>query len=415
MTSKERVRVTLGHQEPDRVPLFEIVIINTVAEHYLGRKTFVWGTGSTTKAQIEAEMRGSAEYRQFMDSCFQDALKVYHDAGLDMIPIYPTGFVTPLNFGLCNVAIAEIYDVAIRRENENFFMFTSTDPKAPGFWCSCVFSPESDTFQMYSDNIKEKGEQEFARYVDYLEHKDLSRIPAPLQYGLDALEHAIKVNNGRYQLFLLGFADVEYPCFNTFHALFLELMLTNPELVHRYMRVTTESMKAMLKIELEMRVAGILGANDWCYRSGPMMSPAQFDEFLAPYLGEVISFTHSYAKPYVRHLDGNTYPILDSLVYKCHIDAYHAIEPPSGMDIGKVKEKYGDKITVVGNIDCGDILTNWPPDRIREEVRRIIRMVSPGGGHIFGSSNAIHGGISLEHFIAYIDAAKEYGVYPIQA
>lgn len=413
MTSRERVRTALSHREPDRVPIFEIVINNTVAEHYLGRKSYVWGTGSTTKAQLEAEMQGKKEYRAFMDTCFQDALKVYHDAGLDMIPVYPTAFVTPLNFGLCNVATAEIYDIEIVKENDNFFRLVSQDPKAPGFWCTCMFSPESDTFQMYSDNIKEKGEREFEKYVDYLEKKDLTKVPEALQHGLDALEHAIAVNNDRYRLFLLGFADIEYPCFNTFHALFLELMCTNPQLVHRYMRVTTESMKVMLRIELEMEVDGILGANDWCYRSGPMMSPGQFDEFLAPYLKELIDLTHSYKKPYIRHLDGNTYPILNSLVSYCGIDAYHAIEPPAGMEIEEVKRLYGDRISVVGNIDCGDILTNRSPAEIRKEVGRIIGAVSPGGGHIFGSSNAIHGGISLENFMAYIQAAKDYGVYPI--
>ena len=84
------------------------------------------------------------------------------------------------------------------------------------------------------------------------------------------------------------------------------------------------------------------------------------------------------------------------------------------MDIVRVKELYGDRITVIGNIDCGDVLANWPVEGIRNEVRTIIKKVSPGGGHIFGSSNAIHGGISLEHFLAYIDAAKEFGVYPIR-
>jgi len=74
---------------------------------------------------------------------------------------------------------------------------------------------------------------------------------------------------------------------------------------------------------------------------------------------------------------------------------------------------YGDKITVVGNIDCGEVLVNWSPNEIGQEVKRIINSVSPGGGHIFGSSNAIHGGIPIENFLAYIEAAKKYGVYPI--
>ena len=414
LTSRERVAIALHRGEPDRVPLFEIGINNQVAEYFLGRKEYVFGSGSTTMAAIEAELRGPAEYRAFMDRCYQNGLEIYSKAGLDMICIFPTGFVTPLNFGLHNVGVRDIYDIDIVRESPTMFRLVSKDPAAPDFWCTCAFSPVSDTFQMHNDNINTKGESEFARYVEYLEKKPLDQIPQPLQFGLDGLEHAIKTNHERYNLFLLGYGDIEYPCFQTYHALYLHLMMTNPELVHRYMRATTDSIMTMLRIELEMGVDGVLGANDWAYKIGPLVSPAQFDEFMGPYLREIIDLTHSYGKPYVRHLDGNTTVILDSLVDKCKIDAYHAIEPPAGMDIAKIKRQYGDRITVIGNIDCGEILTNWSPEQIRQEVRRIIRTVSPGGGHIFGSSNAIHGGISVENFKAYVAAAMEFGVYPIQ-
>lgn len=405
--------MALRHQEADRVPLFEIAVSNQVAEHFLGEKVFVWGTGATTVAAIEAEMKGPKEYRKFMFDCFENSLRIYHEAGLDMIPIYPTAFVTPLNFGLHNVAVRDVYDVEITRDSAVCYTMHSKCPDAPGFWCSCVYSPESDTFQMESDSILEEGEEEFARYVNYLESRPLDTMPEQLRCGLDGLEHAVEMNARNYDLFLLGFADIQYPCFSTYHALFLMLMATNPELVHRYMRATTDSMKAMLKIELDMGVDGVIGANDWAYRSGPMMSPAFFDEYMAPYLKELVDLTHSYGKPYVKHLDGNTYSILDSLVNCCGIDAYHAIEETAGMDISEVKRLYGDRITLVGNIDCGEILTNRGPATIREEVRRIITSVSPGGGHILGSSNAIHGGIPVENFLAYISAAKEFGTYPI--
>ncbi len=413
MNSKERILKTLSHGEPDRVPLFEIAVSNEVAHHYLGKKVYVWGTGTTTKTAIELEMKDKDEYRKFMDDCFQNSLETYHRAGLDMIPIYPTAFVTPLNFGLHNVAISDIYNIEIEKESDNIYKLISKDPDAEDFWCSCMYSPDSDTFQMYKDNILEKGEKEFERYIEYLENKDLGKVPEQLQYGLEGLKHSIEVNSKKYNLSLLGFADIEYPCFKTFHSLFLELMFTNGELVHRYMRATTDSMLSMLKIELEMGVDGVLGANDWAYKNAPMMSPTHFEEFMAPYLKEIVDLTHKYGRFYIKHLDGNTYPILDSLVNSCGIDAYHAIEPSAGMDIKKVKDMYGDKITVVGNIDCGEVLVNWSPERIRDEVKRIIELVSPEGGHIFGSSNAIHSGIPVENFVAYVKAAKEFGKYPI--
>ena len=134
---------------------------------------------------------------------------------------------------------------------------------------------------------------------------------------------------------------------------------------------------------------------------------------LAPYLKDLVDQTHSYGKFFVKHLDGNANKLLDSLVNYCGIDVYNPIEPVAGMDIKKVKEMYGDKVTLCGNIDCGDVLSNWTPEEISEDVKRIIREVSPGGGHIFSTSNALHDGIPLENALAYIYAVKKYGVYPI--
>jgi uroporphyrinogen decarboxylase len=50
---------------------------------------------------------------------------------------------------------------------------------------------------------------------------------------------------------------------------------------------------------------------------------------------------------------------------------------------------------------------------IKEEVKRIIKIASPGGGHIFATSNAIHDGVPIENALAYINAVKEFGSYPI--
>ena len=63
---------------------------------------------------------------------------------------------------------------------------------------------------------------------------------------------------------------------------------------------------------------------------------------------------------------------------------------------GQFKKKYGDWITLCGNIDCGEMV-NWTPEEIKREVKRIIKIASPGGGHLLSTSNAMHSGISAEN------------------
>ena len=413
MNSRERILKALNHEEADRLPVFEICVGDKIVEHYLGRKVNSFGNGKTQKVALDIQMKSNKEeYRNFIRENNKDMLEFYHKAGFDMIHIVPAILLTPFDFGLWNFGVAEIYDVQILKESENSYKLISKDPDVQGFWCTCSYSPDSEIMVMTKDNIIEGGEKEFKRYVEYLESRNLDVIPEQLKFGLDAQGEAVDLNNEKYNLFILGYADIQFPAFTPYLPLFLELMITNGSLIHRFMRITTDSMKAMLKIELDMGIDGVIGGCDWAYRSGTMISPKHFKEFMAPYLKELVDLTHDYGKYYVKHLDGNINSILDLLVNYCGIDAYHAIESRAGMDIVEVKKKYGDKITVVGNMDCGE-LVNWSPNKVKEEAKRIIKSVSSGGGHIFSSDNAIHGGISVENFIAYMDAVKEYGIYPI--
>jgi uroporphyrinogen decarboxylase len=102
------------------------------------------------------------------------------------------------------------------------------------------------------------------------------------------------------------------------------------------------------------------------------------------------------------------------LINDVGIDAHHPIEPSSGMDIFALKQQYGDKITLMGNLDCGELLTNGTRDEVVEQARALIYGIAPGGGYIFSSSNSIHDGVKLENLFAMLDTVKSYGRYPIQ-
>ncbi|MCJ7838156.1 MAG: hypothetical protein MUP61_02935, partial [Burkholderiales bacterium] len=58
-------------------------------------------------------------------------------------------------------------------------------------------------------------------------------------------------------------------------------------------------------------------------------------------------------------------------------------------------------------------LTNGSKAEIGEEVRRCIRNAAPGGGYVLSSSNSIHSGVPVENFLAMIQAARDFGRYPI--
>jgi uroporphyrinogen-III decarboxylase len=191
-------------------------------------------------------------------------------------------------------------------------------------------------------------------------------------------------------------------------------MVTDPELISRYMEVTTAGALSFVRAQLEAGVDGIIGGNDWCFKSGPMFSPASFRKFFVPHMRKIVELCHSYDVPYIKHLDGNTTKLLDLLVNEVGIDAHHPFEPSAGMDIYALKKQYGERITLIGNLDCGELLSNGSPDQVVKQAQALVRGNASGGGYIFSSSNSIHDGVKLENLYAMLDTVKSCGRYPIK-
>ena len=80
----------------------------------------------------------------------------------------------------------------------------------------------------------------------------------------------------------------------------------------------------------------------------------------------------------------------------------------AGMDLGEAKAKYGNRICLMGNVNCGSTLS-WGTigEEVRQEVRDCIRKAGHGGGYICASSNSIHSGVRPENYAAMIKAIRE--------
>ena len=412
MTKKERVKTALSHREPDRVPIFELTVANPVLKSVLGRKITGFGTGEAKASSIRAGMKGREARMAIIRENVQGMLEMYEKVGFDMFWFRPTEYLVPVEMGLPdNITANCIFDVTILDTAGNTFRIES---KEHGFWSVEKYEEESDTCVTVDDGIKEGGIKELRRYVDYLERAETVPLHPCLEDGLEALRIAVEREKAQEDgMFVLGAADISCPTFLPFLPLFLQTMVDEPKLVERYMESTTEGVIPILKAQLEMGVDGILGAVDWCHGGGPLFSPEMFRKFMAPGLKRIVDECHSYGVPFIKHLDGNTTVLLDILVDEIGIDGLHSIEPAAGMDIGLIKKKYGDRITLLGNIDCGNLLTFGTEQHVIDEVKNIIRAASPGGGHFFSSSNSIHSGVSPRTFRTMMKAVKEFGQYPI--
>jgi hypothetical protein len=90
------------------------------------------------------------------------------------------------------------------------------------------------------------------------------------------------------------------------------------------------------------------------------------------------------------------------------IDILNPIEPCAGLqDIYDIKEKYGDRVALCGNIDVDGVLMHGPREAITREVEERIDRLAGGGGHICASSHDLHQLIPLGNFYAMRDASRD--------
>jgi uroporphyrinogen decarboxylase len=187
--------------------------------------------------------------------------------------------------------------------------------------------------------------------------------------------------------------------------------LAAPEFVHRLLNRVLEVNIAVARNAVRAGADVIQLGDDYAGTHGPFVSPRVFKEFMQPRLRKMVEAIHEEGAKVIKHSDGNLWPILEMLV-DTGIDGLHPIEPLAGMDIGEVKCRYGDRICVLGNIDCSYLLPHGTTAEVEAAVRECIHKASFGGGHVICSSNSIHSSVKPENYLAMIKAAKKYGRYP---
>ncbi len=204
------------------------------------------------------------------------------------------------------------------------------------------------------------------------------------------------------------------PAFLRGMAQFLMDMIENPELVHQLIELTlAHDIRAMQRI-VQAGVDVVIFGDDYADKNSPLMSPRHFKEFILPGLKRCVDAAHEAGAYVIKHTDGNIMPILDMIV-DTGIDGLNPLEPAAGMDIGLVKQRYGGRIALIGNIDCGYLLSQAPVEEVRRVTRETIRVAAPGGGYCLSSSNSIHSSVKPENFMAMIETWRDCREYPTGA
>ena len=147
---------------------------------------------------------------------------------------------------------------------------------------------------------------------------------------------------------------------------------------------------------------------DYGNQNGPWMSPAMFRRFVKPALERHADAFKKKGAFVVLHSDGYIMPLLKDVV-DAGINAYQGIDAIAGMSLKKVKEEFGSKICLVGNVDPR-IIEFGTKEEVEKEVDRCLK---EGGkeGYILSASANISVNTNAENFVHMVNYAKRKGVY----
>jgi uroporphyrinogen decarboxylase len=185
-------------------------------------------------------------------------------------------------------------------------------------------------------------------------------------------------------------------------------MFDDPGFVHRLAAMTLQTNLAMLDRLVAPGLDVLVVEDDIADKDFPLISPKQFAEFVNPYNRKLVDRAHEKGLKVVRHSDGNLWPLMD-LLLESGYDGLNPLEPQAGMHLAKVKAYCGDRICLLGNIDCIELLPNGTPEQVDEAVRQAIEDAGEGGGLIICSSNSLHPGVDPQNCIAMFEATRKYG------
>ncbi len=184
----------------------------------------------------------------------------------------------------------------------------------------------------------------------------------------------------------------------------------DPEGVHAQAADMVEKALAQSETERDKGLwDGMISCTDYCLNTGPFLSPAQFGEFVAPYLDLLITGYRDQGYYTIIHTDGNIMPILDQLV-QCRPHALHSLDPQAGVDIAEVKRRCGREVCLIGNVNCA-LLQTGTNEECAESARYALQHGMPGGGYIFSTSNCVYTGMPLERYELIHRIWREEGNY----
>lgn len=374
MNSKERIISSLNLEEPDRVPIFELAINGPIMEQVLNRPCFSGiGWGAEADPELDRE--------KVIEKQLKDHIDCYRKLKLDMLSLFPA---TPKKW-----------------KNEKKYLDREIYVIKDEFGTMYRYSVEAD--QAFVVDVPIKTIENLKNY----------EFPDPLAEGrTDYAEKAKKIIKDEVAIssWIPGIVEHVWTRLTGLER-FVVFLYRYPHEMEIFLDKIANFVIKLGESLIDVGVDVIWYGNDTAGKNGPIISPDLHKRFIVPRLKKITYELKKKGAYVINHTDGNIYPILDDII-SVGVDGVHSFEPRAGMSLKVVKEKYGDRTCLAGNVDVSYTLPFGTPEEVMNEVKECIRVAAPGGGYILSSSNTLIKGFPIDNIYTMYETAHRYGKYP---
>ncbi len=185
--------------------------------------------------------------------------------------------------------------------------------------------------------------------------------------------------------------------------------LREPWLIRRIFSFWADYVIALAEPALEVQVDYVGIWEDMAYRAGPMISPRTFRELMVPYYRRVTdAFKKQGVDTFIVDSDGNIEALIP-LWLEGGVNGFLPLETQAGMDAPALREAYGDKAVLMGNISLSALRTG--PKAIDEELRRKLPPLLAGGGYIASTDHHVSPDVPHQNYLHYLKRILKWTKY----
>ena len=380
MNSRERLLTALDHREPDRIPIdlgsTQVTGIHVVAyrrlREYLGLPP------------VEERMCDTIQQIAVPDD------DVIRWLGIDIRGLFP---LNSHNWHIVNE------DVGDNWEYNDEWGITHRRPKPDGFYYSIVRSPLAIA-TLTPDAIRAH------RWPDTGDPERIAGLrEQALTYRAEGKAVVIKgVLAGVFEMAqrLRGMEDLlmDMASDDVLAGALFDKML---ELKLAFWEMALPSLADVIDVVAE--------ADDYGTQTSQLISPQMFRRQVAPRLKTLFARVKQLA-PNARlffHSCGNVRPLLPDFI-ELGVDIINPVQPSAnGMEPSALKRDFGkDLVFWGGGVDTQGVLPNGTAQQVRDDVRRHIDALAPGGGFVFNTVHNIQADVPPQNLVAMWDAVREH-------